>query len=570
MKKKIIVLSILIFIISAIAITFALPSFRINKIDLLKDSKINEIKSVLDSKYEIKEPLITASGSEEEILRMTYEVASILIGKPNVQNSDDYFTATTKFDKFLSYCYDNSNLPLDDNGEVKSNYKFYILDENNTKEDSFYYEFKTLMNLKVTFYEELKIKDFYTYDGINYNVLLRASNAKFMVTNQLTGSYENVVGDVDIRFNIISNNGIKILYFYINYDNEKGEKVSGKDQSEVNSLVGKLSYNEVEEREYTEAEKANIEGIYAKYKDSVVSLSTTNVNNAITSNATGFFIRKGVILTSWKWFEEYLLSNDNLIVSDINNRIYQVDGIISFSTVYDIVAIKLTEEVGNPITETGYVSSYNKDLVVALTSPTSIGIATNVGEVMGSEHDIIKLKLTLTKGEVGSPLFNIKGELVGITNNNQLNSTISFASDKYAFSTMNIRLKYADFEDIKVYKLASLKNNMYSNTISKIVVSKEYDQELYDKYMVDFDIKKAYGDSISSIVTSGNKMTIKVDFAENNIISKKQYVNLYASKLKSAGYNLTTNDYQLVLEKENIRINIKYESSYIVITYRGI
>ena len=87
MKKKIIVLSILIFIISAIAITFALPSFRINKIDLLKDSKINEIKSVLDSKYEIKEPLITASGSEEEILRMTYEVASILIGKPNVQNS---------------------------------------------------------------------------------------------------------------------------------------------------------------------------------------------------------------------------------------------------------------------------------------------------------------------------------------------------------------------------------------------------------------------------------------------------------------------------------------------------
>ena len=89
--------------------------------------------------------------------------------------------------------------------------------------------------------------------------------------------------------------------------------------------------------------------------------------------------------------------------------------------------------------------------------------------------------------------------------------------------------------------------------------------------MQDFDIKKAYGDNISNIITKNDKMTIKVSFSENNIISKKQYVNLYASKLKNAGYKVNgNNDYQMILEKDNIRINIKYESSYIVITYRGV
>ena len=44
MKNKLTILSLLVFALAVIAITFALPTFRINKINLLKDSKINEIK----------------------------------------------------------------------------------------------------------------------------------------------------------------------------------------------------------------------------------------------------------------------------------------------------------------------------------------------------------------------------------------------------------------------------------------------------------------------------------------------------------------------------------------------
>ena len=571
MKKKVIIISVFVFILAVIAITFALPTFRINRINLLKDSKINELKKSLDSDYQIKEPEIVASDSEDLIIKSAYESISLLLGKPNTENKlDDYFSAETKFQKFLEYCYENNDLPTD-NGTIHSDYKYYVIPEDETKEEQFEYSFKEIIDLKINFYEDLKIIDFYTFDGINYSILFRASNAQFKLKNSLSHVYEDTTGDIDIRVRLLKYNSVKILSFYVTYDTNKGEKVSDKGNSEVNSLIGKLSYNDIKEREYTDEEKVKIEEIYNKNKESIVALSTSNINNAITSNATGFFIREGVILTNWTWFENYLLSSDSLTVSDVNNKIYHIDGIISLSNVYDVVALKLTEEVGTPITTKGYVSGYNKDLVVALTSPTSIGVATNVGENLEKENNIYKMNLVINDGEVGAPVFNIKGELVGITNANQLNSTISFASDVYSFNSMLIALKFDKFEKIVSYNLMVLKNNMYTDLTGKLESTQEYDQNIYNKYMQDFDIKKAYGDNISNIITKNNKMTIKVSFSENNIISKKQYVNLYASKLKNAGYKVNgNNDYQMILEKDNIRINIKYESSYIVITYRGV
>lgn len=570
MKKKIIILASFLFIIIVVTITFALPTFTISKIDLLKDSKINDIKSYLNPDYQIEEPELVANASEDLILKTAYEALSLLLGKPNTESSsNDYFAQLSKYEEFLKYCYNNSNLPLDEDGNISSQYQYYIIEEDETTKDQFNSAIKTLSNLRIQNYENLKILDFYTYDGLKHRISYRVQNAKFKIINAITQVYEDKVGNIDITLEVINNNGIKILAFYSDYDAEQGEKVNAKESSETDSLIGKLSYNEVKEHEYTPEEQSQIQNIYSNFKTSIVSLATSNINNAITSNATGFFIREGVIITSWAWFESYLMSNDSLTIADMNNKIYKLDGIISLSTFYDIVVLKLTEAEGTPITKIGYAS--RGSLIVALSSPTSIGIATNVGKIMDSEDEILKLNLAVTEGEVGSPLFNLKGELAGIISSTKINSTVSYATNTFAFSSLLSRLKHRDFDEIKSYKINALKTSMYQNTISKLEFSQDYDQNLYNQYMKDFNIKNVYQDNIFSIITTNDRLIIKVAFNENNIISKKQYANLYVSKLKEVGYKIIgNNNYQMVLLKENIRINIKYESSYIVITYRGI
>ena len=570
MKKKIIILASFLFIIIVVTITFALPTFTISKIDLLKDSKINDIKSYLNPDYQIEEPELVANASEDLILKTAYEALSLLLGKPNTESSsNDYFAQLSKYEEFLKYCYNNSNLPLDEDGNISSQYQYYVIEEDETTKEQFNSAIKALSNLRIQNYENLKILDFYTYDGLKYRISYRVQNAKFKIINAITQVYEDKVGNIDITLEVINNNGIKILAFYSDYDAEQGEKVNAKESSETDSLIGKLSYNEVKEHEYTPEEQSQIQNIYSNFKTSIVSLATSNINNAITSNATGFFIREGVIITSWAWFESYLMSNDSLTIADMNNKIYKLDGIISLSTFYDIVVLKLTEAEGTPITKIGYAS--RGSLIVALSSPTSIGIATNVGKIMGSEDEILKLNLAVTEGEVGSPLFNLKGELAGIISSTKINSTVSYATNTFAFSSLLSRLKHRDFGEIKSYKINALKTSMYQNTISKLEFSQDYDQNLYNQYMKDFNIKTVYQDNIFSIITTNDRLIIKVAFNENNIISKKQYANLYVSKLKEVGYKIIgNNNYQMVLLKENIRINIKYESSYIVITYRGI
>ena len=84
-----------------------------------------------------------------------------------------------------------------------------------------------------------------------------------------------------------------------------------------------------------------------------------------------------------------------------------------------------------------------------------------------------------------------------------------------------------------------------------------------------FDIREIYKDNIANILTKDNYMIIRVSYANDNLISKKQYTNLYVMKLVEAGFKETlSNDFSRILRKDNIIINIMYETNYISIVYR--
>ena len=123
-------------------------------------------------------------------------------------------------------------------------------------------------------------------------------------------------------------------------------------------------------------------------------------------------------------------------------------------------------------------------------------------------------------------------------------------AERYEFYKKTRDIK---FEDIKVYKLNDLLNDMYFDTLNSIKFN-------------DLDLKEIYLDSIASIETYDNNVIVKIFYNEENIISKKQYINLLATKLIEQGYQeIGSNYYKTRFKNEKYNITITYESGYIVI-----
>lgn len=159
MKIKLIIASLILTIMIIFTYTFAFPTFSVNKIDLLKDSKENSIKSKLDPDYIIEEPKIElANANESIVLNKAFEALSAIIGKPNTEQKNDYFTQKAKYDKFLEYCADDSEIPDDKDYDI---YHF-----TKSKEEKYNYMVSGIFNYKINTYEKLKVSKVRCYMAV--------------------------------------------------------------------------------------------------------------------------------------------------------------------------------------------------------------------------------------------------------------------------------------------------------------------------------------------------------------------------------------------------------------------
>ena len=130
-----------------------------------------------------------------------------------------------------------------------------------------------------------------------------------------------------------------------------------------------------------------------------------------------------------------------------------------------------------------------------------------------------------------------------------------------------VKAKY--FANVKVVKLSDIRENYYFDTLSEISFNEnDNNMKIYNKYMSAIDIKDIYKDSIASIITNDKYLIVRVKHFEDNLISKKQFTNLYTMKLLENGFvEKGSNDYRRNFRKDNINIEIMYETGYVVFLY---
>ena len=173
--------------------------------------------------------------------------------------------------------------------------------------------------------------------------------------------------------------------------------------------------------------------VYAKCASSVVAISTT-VGNRGTSLGTGFIVSEhGYILTN-----HHVIENGTSITVTTHSKENYSAKVICFDDASDLALLKIEATGLNYVTLGDSSDLIVGDQVVAIGHPLGSNVATlTVGYISAKNQSIttdssilnmLQTDAAINSGNSGGPLFNMKGEVVGITTAKFSGTTSSGAS----------------------------------------------------------------------------------------------------------------------------------------------
>ena len=122
-----------------------------------------------------------------------------------------------------------------------------------------------------------------------------------------------------------------------------------------------------------------------------------------------FYIRKGVVVTTWSLLLEILNNSEFIYVTDVDNNVHKLDGIVAANVDYDVVLLKLEEETGEEISISN--KELNTDDYIFMidsmnSSNYSIKYGTNISYTKGKYKNLLPIRTN----DIGSAIYNMDGE----------------------------------------------------------------------------------------------------------------------------------------------------------------
>lgn len=158
--------------------------------------------------------------------------------------------------------------------------------------------------------------------------------------------------------------------------------------------------------------------IVKKVENSVFIIYTFNENKEPIAQGSGFFISNtGICITNF----HVLQGCSSAIIKTKNGNEFPVTTIIDFDSKTDLVKFKITEVSGkvtpslsitNTIPKRGE-SIFNIGNPLGLEQTVSSGILSSIREIP-PYGDLIQITAPISEGSSGSPIFNSKGEVIGV------------------------------------------------------------------------------------------------------------------------------------------------------------
>ncbi len=167
-----------------------------------------------------------------------------------------------------------------------------------------------------------------------------------------------------------------------------------------------------------QAKQETLPDLIRRVKPSVVSVVTYNAKNEALTSGSGFFIRPGQVVTNLHVIDG--AHHAEVRTFDGKGRVYPVQGLLNVDEEGDLVILSLniphdrtrTLDLSPTVPEEGE-SIFVIGNPLRLEGSISDGIVSAVREVP-SLGKIIQITAPISHGNSGSPLFNMKGQVVGV------------------------------------------------------------------------------------------------------------------------------------------------------------
>lgn len=280
---------------------------------------------------------------------------------------------------------------------------------------------------------------------------------------------------------------------------------------------------------------------------------------------SAFALRSGVIVTTWSLFVQFLSESDFLYANDYQGNTYPIEGVIAADTNYDVVILKLTEEVGKSVTLGDSSNLKLDDKIFTINSKENTGFSINYGSFVKNNGGKLNNLFPVSESDVGSALYDINGNVVGFNTADVINSDLSYANSINYLKELQSILKNVTFDEIKYKDINSFKEMYYQPLQGEQENSNLKEETLNDlleiyglnKTITLPLVKSSYKDGILSLRYKNNA---------SQSLNTMYLVNDYIEILNDNGFKNTYDTLEKKIYKnQKYQVIIKENMSYLII-----
>lgn len=565
MKKKILFLILVLFSFSVTAVeAISNKEFKFNIQDAFKNPLATTINKTIDNKYRIDYKSKT-SNEEKEIERLSRKVVYLFVGNENTEFTVENYMYRKQ--TLQDMCYD-PEIPKDENGD----YDFNSQEATDSFIMSYFVGtlFKNISHLNTTYkkvgqpivikekdkyYATIAIKDF-EYDDYNDENPMKIIRSTTDVIFYLEFKMDKKEWKLSYANALFSENTEK--YF---------EDFSEQEQS--NSYHMDMNFDDVSAMfDFTKLNKVNdvkFKKLYNDNKKNSIILNSFYRNN-IVNTANGFYLRKGVIATTWNFVKKSLQDSQYISITDSNNKNHLLDGIVYINEDLDLAILKQKDESGVTPRFASDKSLKAEDPIFTISSKQGYNLKLSSGLYISTINEIIKKVLTLTNNDQGSALYNINGEIIGMNTNQIINNNFSSAISIDLIENIRKDLNKQQFKDIKSISFDILKEKYFYKGTNTETIKNNIKEKVWKKYKQVGNIEKNI--NLELVKASYKNKIVSLRYKNNisNYISSMSLAKRYKEELLKEGYKeklASTNKY--IYENKDYKVIITDEFDYLII-----
>ncbi len=568
MKKKIILATLLLSFSSITVYAFTNNfNFDTSKLSFASNSKKGNVVSNFNQNYNLTYSISNDNEKlEEEIKNLTKRTTYLLFGDFNSkdESSEDYYRRKKEWYD-LRY---NPEVPKDDSNAfgLDTNSQEYLDDIVSGMAIPQIFSQATELGLQYSSYGDIRVT-------INDNLVISSITLPNVKLKEQSKSdpmkYDYIETNFVMHYYYKKlNNEWKLYYLYGEDTDDVGEYFNEIETTESKTMAIAPSYQSQLSKIYSfekldKMTEEKLNNIYNSNVNNVVFLNGY-YNNSVIASANGFFINNGLIVTTWNFLEKALINGQYITIKG-NNISYEVEGIVTANPDTDVAVIKVKNSNNSSIKLGDYKATNVEDPAIIISSKSGTGVMVQTGIVISNE-DYIQTSIPLSTVDEGSPLFNQRGDVIGINTSKSTNTSISIAMNSEVLKEIQNKFKSLSFDKIETISFNELKEKYYyvkynSENIKNSIPKgkwKTYSKigNIEDTIKLEL-VKASYKDGIVSL---------RYKNSISQYINSMQLATDFKSKLISDGYEQVVNSSsKSIYKNKKYQVIIMDEFDYLIV-----